>query len=103
MGVGEAHSETTNPSEEQATMDQVHGSTELMSHPAITPFSSRTRLFTAISAATAKPHQHPTYHTPHPFLEPNPKPSKPTHCTFVVETLGRERRVRRRHPTASSS
>uniref|UniRef100_A0A0A9CPE0 Uncharacterized protein n=1 Tax=Arundo donax TaxID=35708 RepID=A0A0A9CPE0_ARUDO len=46
-------SETTNPSGEQATMDQVHGSTELMSHPAITPFSSRTRLFTAISAATS--------------------------------------------------
>ena len=47
------HSETTNLSGEQATMDQVQGSTELMSHSAMTPFSSRSRLFTAISAATA--------------------------------------------------
>lgn len=42
----------TKPSLEQQTMSQVQGSTELISQPSITPFSSLNQLFTAINAAT---------------------------------------------------
>lgn len=47
------YSEVTKPSEEQPTMFQVQGSTELISHPSNTCFSSLISLFIDISAATA--------------------------------------------------
>lgn len=80
-----SHSETTNPSGEQATIDQVQGSTELMSHPAITPFSSRIRLFTAISAATGTPRkahraQLAREHPPRSTKSANPNPAAPANA-----------------------
>jgi hypothetical protein len=64
-------------------MDQVQGSTELMSQPAMTPFSSRIRLFTAISAATATPQtqrrrQNQNQKSPNPNLDPEQPGLRPT-------------------------
>lgn len=52
-GICSTHREMTKPSEEQATMFQVQGSTELMSQPSRTWFSSFISFFTDIRAATA--------------------------------------------------
>lgn len=56
--MSEVYREMTTPSGEQATIDHVQGSTELMSQPSITPTKSLILFFTDISAATSHPHQH---------------------------------------------